>query len=114
MAKCTVPIDGKKCGAIISVHSSTSGMWSHLQYHHSAVWASLKQTSAVQRLQPEESTEPGVFYFVTDEKRKRLHRKIAIWIAKKKRPPNLVEDPEFIAIFEDALGGTYQPQTRKM
>lgn len=49
MAKCAVPVDGKKCGALTAVNSSTSGMWSHLQLQHSAVWASLKQTSGAQQ-----------------------------------------------------------------
>ena len=83
-------------------------MWNHALYHHKADYVRLKPPSEPLDLSPETLAQAKL-PAVSVKTRDMLHKAIARWLVKRKRPLKLPEDPAFRDIFALATGGAYVP-----
>ena len=112
MACCTLlKPTGEVCGECISTAGGPTGMWNHTLFHHKADYARLKPPSAPLDLSPDTLAQAKL-PAVSSKTRDMLHKAIARWLVKRKRPLSLPEDPEFRDIFKLAMQGSYEPPDR--
>ena len=99
---------GEVCGDCIVTTGGPTGLWNHTLFHHKADYARLKPPSEPLDLSPETLAQAKL-PAVSAKTRDMLHKAIARWLVKRKRPLSLPEDPEFRDVFKLAMQGSYEP-----
>jgi hypothetical protein len=99
---------GEICGDCISTSAGPTNLWNHALYHHKADYMRLKPASEPLDFSPETLAQVKLSA-VSTKMRDMLHKAIARWLVKRKRPLSLPEDPEFRDIFQLAMQGSYVP-----
>lgn len=97
---------GQVCGESISVKTGPAGLWNHALYKHKSDFVRIKGAGNALNLHLDPQTRLPA---VSTSHRDAIHRAIARWLVKRKRPLSLPEDPEFHDLFRIAMKGSYTP-----
>ena len=90
----------------ISIKGGPSGLWNHCMYQHKADYVRIKPPTEELNLVIDPQTKMPA---LGAKHRDAIHKALACWIVKRKRPLRLTEDPEFHDVFKVAMMGAYTP-----
>lgn len=112
-ACCTLPKaegSGEICGECISTVGGPSGMKTHCMYKHPNKYIELMPPSEKLDLKLDPQTK---LMALPAKHRDAIHKAIARWLCKRKRPLILAEDKEFHEVWDIAMKGAYTPPDHK-
>ena len=111
----------QKCGTLINKSSGPTGLGNHVLYIHNAKWKEIDSLQQSKKGNVECNKAPNTYRGEDGESQTQLKghwdpnkvaeidEKLAFWVAKKNRPPELLEDKEFRDTWKDASHGAYIP-----
>ena len=104
-------VTGEVCGKLISTKAGPAGLWNHAMYHHKPDYMRLKPPTETLDFTVDPQAKLAA---LAPKLRDAIHKAIARWLVKRKRPLSLPEDPEFHDIFKIAMQGSYAPPDHKI
>lgn len=102
---------GELCGEMLSIKSGPTTLWNHAMYVHKADYMRFKGKGEPLILTIDPQTRMPL---LSPSHRDAIHKAIARWLVKRKRPLSLPEDPEFHDVFKTAMRGAYTPPDHKI
>ena len=103
--------NGEICGECISTFGGPSAMKNHCMYKHPDKYIELMPASEKLNLKLDPQTK---LMALPAKHRDAIHKAIARWLCKRKRPLSLPQDPEFHDVWDVAMKGAYTPPDHKL
>jgi len=115
-AHCILTKDGKLCNEKVKIEAGPTGLRNHIMFVHNDDYVRLCAKEGNDKVgggadQTADNSQQKI-PMLSERARDLLHRKCALWLVKKKRPMNVVEDEEFRDWVKDISHGAYIPPCR--
>jgi hypothetical protein len=102
--------DGEVCGDLIGCTGGPTSLKTHIMYKHPDEFVKLAPPTEELNLVIDPQSKMNA---LPSKHRDAIHKAIARWLVKRKRPLSLPEDKEFHDVFNVAMRGAYTPPDHK-
>ena len=103
--------NGEICGEELALKSAPTNLWNHAMYKHPEEYINLKPPTDTLNLVIDPQTKMNA---LPAKHRDQVHKAVARWIVKTKRPFSICESAEFHDLFNVAMRGAYTPPCHKI